>query len=50
MAENDGTTIWISRHTKERMDAVGKFQESYDELLNRILDIFEIKKIDELTK
>ena len=43
---NEITTITIQKKTKERLDSLGRFRESYDDLLNRILDEFEEKRID----
>jgi len=38
----DFTTITIKRETKERLDMVGYKSESYDKLLNRILDVSKL--------
>ena len=32
------TTIWLSESTKKRLDAIGEFNDTYDSILNRILD------------
>lgn len=45
--ESDITTITLKKKTKSRLEAIGEFKESYDDLINRILDIFEFKKGDE---
>lgn len=39
--ENEMTTIWVSKDTKKRLDSIGAFKETYDKLLNRIMDVFE---------
>lgn len=39
------TTIPLSKETKKRLKEYGKFQESWDDLLNRLLD--KIEKIEE---
>jgi predicted CopG family antitoxin len=31
------TTIWISKETKEKLDKLGKFGESYNDILKRLL-------------
>lgn len=46
--ENESTTIRLSRDTKARIDSLGKKSESYDEVLTRILDIFEFKRVSEI--
>lgn len=46
--DDKNTTIWISKKTKERLDSVGNFKESYDDVLNRVLDIFEVKSPNDL--
>jgi hypothetical protein len=38
------TTISLSHKTKRRLDKHGKFKESYDEIINNLLDIVEAKK------
>lgn len=45
-----GTTIWISQDNKARLEALGKFGENYDDVLGKILDVFELKKATELIK
>ncbi|RLI82646.1 hypothetical protein DRP04_03515 [Archaeoglobales archaeon] len=35
--KKEGTTIWISKQTKERLDSIKLPRESYDELINRLL-------------
>lgn len=45
---NVTTTIRLSRDTKARIDSLGKKNESYDDVLGRILDIFEFKRADEI--
>lgn len=37
----DTTTIRVHRDTKERLEKHGHMNESFDELLNRILDSLE---------
>lgn len=41
MTEQSHTTIRVSQETKERLREHGKKDESYDELLNHVLDVFE---------
>ena len=41
MNENDLTTINIKQNTKDRFFALGRYGESQDEILKRILDIVE---------
>lgn len=40
-SSNGTTTIALSRATKSRLDSHGRMRETYDELLNRILDSVE---------
>jgi len=35
---NNRTTITIKKKTKKVLDALGKKNESYDDLLNRLMD------------
>lgn len=39
--EYENTTIWMSKNTKKRLDSIGNFKESYDDVLNRIIDLIE---------
>lgn len=39
MAKGDYTTIMIAKTTRLRLLQYGKFQESYDDLLNRLMDV-----------
>ena len=48
--ENENTTIWISKTTKARLDSIGNFKESYDDVLNRIINSLEDHRIKDLTK
>jgi hypothetical protein len=43
MSDNDRTTIQITKKTRNRLDAMGKRRESYDLILNRLMDIIEGK-------
>ena len=47
--ENENTTIWISKSTKARLDSLGTFKESYDDLISRLVENFDNKRIEELT-
>jgi hypothetical protein len=38
------TSISVSHKTKHRLDKHGKFKETYDEIINNLLDIVEAKK------
>ena len=42
--------IRVSEHTKKRLDDLGKFKESYDDILKRILDIYELKAVKALVE
>ena len=46
--DNEMTTIWLTKNTKDRFFAVGRYGESQDDIMNRILDIVEpiLKKED----
>jgi len=37
------TTIRIKKPTKKRLEKIGKFNESYDDLINRLIDENEKK-------
>jgi hypothetical protein len=39
--ENDTTTIRVKFKTKRRLDEFGNKGDSYDDLLNRLIDEFE---------
>jgi hypothetical protein len=43
MTETERTTIQITKKTRDRLDAMGKRRESYDMILNRLMDIIEGK-------
>ena len=43
------TSIWISQRNKERLQALGKFKDTHEKIISRVLDIFEFKRADELT-
>jgi hypothetical protein len=43
MADSDRTTIQIRKRTRDRLDSMGKRRESYDLILNRLMDIIEGK-------
>lgn len=42
----DVTTIPLSKPTRDRLRAAGKKGETYDALLNRLLDIYEEKVVE----
>ena len=42
---NDRTSILIHRPTVDRLRKVGRFGETYDDLINRLLDEREAKKV-----
>lgn len=42
------TTVWISERNKKRMDGIGGFKESYNDVLGKILDLFEETKSEHL--
>ena len=44
MEEDKITTISIKISTKKKLDLFGKFGESYDELINKMIGINEEKK------
>lgn len=46
MEENEITTITIKKGTRDRLLEIGRFQESWDDLLNRLIDNMEDKKIE----
>lgn len=39
MNDNDTTTIQISKTTRERLISIGKKGETYDEILNALVDL-----------
>ncbi len=41
---NDETTIRIKRRNKERLDEIGKKNDSYDDLIELLLNYYESKK------
>lgn len=41
---NKRTTITIFEKTKKRLETFGKMNESFDKLLNRLMDKLEVKK------
>jgi hypothetical protein len=43
MTETERTTIQITKKTRDRLDAMGKRRESYDMILNRLMDTIEGK-------
>ena len=43
MQNNDETTIRIKRANKERMDIIGKKNNSYDDILELLLEFYESK-------
>lgn len=48
MEDSNTTTIKISKQNHARLDALGKRGESYNKILSRVLDIFEIKRADKI--
>ena len=48
--EDDITTMTIKKNTKERFDALGKKNESSNDLLNRVLDVAEKRMIRQIIK
>lgn len=38
------TTIQISKATRDRLQSVGKMSQTYDELLNEMMDLFSKKE------
>lgn len=42
--DEEKTTITISKSVKEKLASFGKKDETYDELLSRILDELKVKK------
>jgi len=40
---NDETTIRVKKENKERMDEIGRKNESYDDVLEKLLDFYESK-------
>ena len=55
MTENDKkwSDNWASipckPSTKKRIEALGKFGEKWDDILNKLADVFEEQRMDELT-
>jgi hypothetical protein len=47
---NHSTTVRINVNTKKRIEALGLFSESWDELLNRLAKIAEDQRLEELSK
>lgn len=43
LMESERTTIQITKKTRDRLDVMGKRRESYDVILNRLMDIIEGK-------
>lgn len=37
------STIWLSKETIEKLKSIGTFQESYDELITRLIDAYKRK-------
>lgn len=46
MEEN--TTITLKKTTKDRLDDVGRKPESYDDILVKLLDLYEIRRTDQI--
>lgn len=42
----DITTIPLSKATRDRLRAMGKKGETYDALLNRLIDVYEEKVVE----
>ncbi len=41
MADEEMTTIWISKKTKERFDKLGNLKMTQDDVLNSLIDFWE---------
>ena len=46
----EGTTIWVKRSTAERLKSLGRKGETYDEIINRLIDEHEKMKKARLEK
>lgn len=42
----DVTTIPLTRETRDRLRAAGRKGETYDALLNRLLDVYENRTVE----
>lgn len=40
MLEQDATTVKILKSTRERLADLGKKQDTYDEIINRLIDAY----------
>ena len=40
MNDNDITTIQVSKTTRDRLQEVGKMNQTYDELLNQLIEFW----------
>jgi hypothetical protein len=47
--DDEWETISVKRRTKGRLRALGNFGEGWDDLLNRLANIGEEQRMDELT-
>lgn len=44
---SDATTIQISKHTRKKLASVCHKSESYDHLINELLKLKEVPKVDQ---
>ncbi len=44
VTRKDKTSIEVSRQTRNRLDAIGKRGETFDDIINRVLDDYKEKK------
>lgn len=44
MSEDDITTIQLTKGTRERLLGIGNKSETYDEVINRLIDLYEKKE------
>lgn len=43
MEDNNITTVQMTKQTRARLESVGKKGETYDQLINRLIDFLEGK-------
>lgn len=48
MEENEITTIKISRKTRSRLGEIGNKDETFDDIVGRLLDLYEEHCIDQM--
>jgi len=46
MEENEITTIRINKNVKDRLDSFGNKGDSYEDIIKRLMDIAEEKRMD----